>query len=272
MLCVRARQICTVLWWEMPTPAVGVPGATGSCGGGGTHPPLSTAFQLQLFCLPDQAKQQDRDLLASKLGTPGPPGKELCPVLRARQRSHWGQCDERARAGILSRTGLKCAPCVSKRLLRLLLLGLLGLRVEWSMFLLSWEIWPYERHSANGTFAKWCVVSAHQPLSQLGLLGVHCVTPKCLNSEEVCWRDFQGPWQNQAAARWDSLRALCRLEAGTVPRSALSTVPVLPISQAVAVAHPAGWTAWPVQIFQSWNSHSYPKYRVSGTILVRGPL
>lgn len=105
----------------MPSPVVGVPGGMDSCDGGSTHPPLSTAL------LPDQAKQQDRDLLANKLGTPRLAGKELCPVLCVRQRSHWGQRDARARAGILSVAGLKCIPCVSKRLL---LLGLLGLTVE----------------------------------------------------------------------------------------------------------------------------------------------
>lgn len=43
-------------------------------------------------------------------------------------------------------TGLKHVPCVGKNLF---LLGLLGLRVESTMFLLSREIWPYERQSAN---------------------------------------------------------------------------------------------------------------------------
>lgn len=195
---------------------MGVPASTGSCGGGGTHLSLSTALQLQLSVC--QTRLSSR-IEISWLTSLAPQGHEerSCAQCCTWERSHWGQCDERAGEGILGRTGLKRARCVSKRLL---LLDLLGLRVESTMFLLSREIWPHERHSANDTFAKWCVVFAHQPLSQLGLLGVYCMTAKCLNSEEENWRDFQGPWQNKAAAWWCSPHALCRVKAGTVLCSA----------------------------------------------------
>lgn len=126
--CNGCSWVHGLVWWwrDSPTPQ---------------HSPSAPGL-----CLPDQAKQQDRDLLANKLGTSGPAGKELCPVLCVRQRSHCGQHNARVRAGILSMAGLKRVPCVSKKLF---LLGLLGLRVDLAMFLLSREIWPYERQSAN---------------------------------------------------------------------------------------------------------------------------
>lgn len=67
---MRAARSCNgcswvhglVWWWrDSPTPQ---------------HSPSAPDL-----CLSEQAKQQDRDLLANKLGTPGTAGKELCPVL-----------------------------------------------------------------------------------------------------------------------------------------------------------------------------------------------
>lgn len=141
MLCVRVlfcNERCPLLQWVF----LGAPACL--VVEGLTH---HSAWPFSSRCrLPDQAKQQDRDLLANNLGTTGPAGKELCPMLCVRQRSHWGQDDARARARILSMTGLKHVPCVSKKLF---LLGLLGLSVEQAIFLLSRGIWPYEMQSAN---------------------------------------------------------------------------------------------------------------------------
>lgn len=65
------------------------------------------------------------------------------------------------------------------------------------------------------------------------------------------------------AERWDTHRGvllLCKLRL------------VLPSSQAVAITHPAGQIEWVAQVSQRWSSHSSLKRRVTGTILVRGPL
>lgn len=48
--------------------------------------------------------------------------------------------------------------------------------------------------------------------------------------------------------------------------------PVLPSSGALAITDPAGGIDWLAQVSQRWSSHSSPKRRVTGTMLMRGPL
>lgn len=83
-------QGTAVLWWELPVPAMGVPGCMGSCGGGGTHPPLSTALQLQISVCQSRLSSRTEICWLTSLAPQGQQERS-CAQCCVRQKSHWGQ-------------------------------------------------------------------------------------------------------------------------------------------------------------------------------------